>query len=284
MMDGKTCYIIAEIGINHNGDLETAKKLIQVAADSGCNAVKFQKRTVDVVYTPEELARPRENPFGETNGDLKFGIEFGRPEYDEIDAFCAELNIDWFASPWDEGAVDFLTRYDVPYLKIASASITDKELLEHCASSGKPLLVSTGMCDLDTIWRAVDTIDAANGKVACLYHCVSTYPAKDEELNLTAINTLRREFPNLPIGYSGHEVGVSTSVMAAVLGAVSVERHVTLDRAMWGSDQAASLEPAGIERLVRDIRTWEAASGDGVIRVLDTERPIAEKLRRKFTI
>ena len=175
-------------------------------------------------------------------------------------------------------------QYDPPYMKIASASATDRGLLLHCVKTGKPLMVSTGMCDLAIIRRIVETIRGAGGKVACLYHCVSTYPAAAEELNLAGISTLKAEFPDIPIGYSGHEVGVATSVMAAVLDAASIERHITLDRAMWGSDQAASLEGQGIARLVRDIRVWEKAKGDGVIRIYDSERPIEKKLRRKNTL
>ena len=284
MIKKDRCYIIAEIGINHNGQIELAKQLINVAKRAGCDAVKFQMRTVDVVYSPEELARPRENPFGLTNGDLKRGLELGKKEYDEIDRYCCEVGIEWFASPWDEGSVDFLMQYDPPYIKIASACATDVELLRHCVSTEKPLLVSTGMCDLPLIRQIVDTIISWGGEIACLHHCVSTYPARTNELNLLSIRTLQKEFAAIPIGYSGHEVGVSTTVMAVVLGASSVERHITLDRSMWGSDQAASLETPGLSRLVRDIREWERARGDGVIGVSERERPIEEKLRRKHTI
>lgn len=284
MIQHGKCYVVAEIGINHNGNLEIAKTLIREAKDSGCDAVKFQKRTVDVVYTPEELARPRESPFGTTNGDLKRALEFGKDDYDEIDRLCRELGIEWYASPWDEASVDFLAQYDIPYLKIASASVTDRDLLQKCAGSHKPLLVSTGMCDLPIIRRVVDIIKEAGGTIACLYHCTSTYPAQVEELNLLGTKTLQREFPGLPIGYSGHEVGLPTTVMAAVLGAASVERHITLNRASWGSDQAASLELPGVRRMVRDIRTWERARGNGEIVIYDSERPVAEKLRRKSTV
>ncbi|MEQ8356263.1 MAG: N-acetylneuraminate synthase family protein [Kiloniellaceae bacterium] len=284
MIQQGRCYVVAEIGINHNGDIGTAKQLIKAAKDAGCDAVKFQKRTLEVVYAPEELAKPRENPFGETNGDLKRGLEFGKSEYDQIDKLCKEIDIEWFASPWDEGSVDFLAQYDIPYLKIASASATDLDLLKHCAATGKPLLISTGMCDLDMIKRIVAAVDKAGGTIACLYHCTSTYPAKTEELNLMGIKTLEKEFPNIPIGYSGHEVGLPTTIMAAALGVKSIERHITLSRAMWGSDQAASIELPGLERLVRDIRAWEVARGDGNIVIYDSEKPIAEKLRRKDTI
>ena len=284
MIEKNRCYIVAEIGVNHNGQIEIAKQLINMARGAGCDAVKFQKRTVEVVYSPEELARPRENPFGPTNGDLKRGLEFGKNEYDEIDRYCKEVGIEWFASPWDEGSVDFLMQYDVPYVKIASPCATDRDLLRHCVSTGNPLLISTGMCDLSLVRQVVDTVIGWGGEIACLYHCVSTYPAQADELNLLGIQTLQREFPDIPIGYSGHEVGVATTLMAVVLGAVSVERHISLDRAMWGSDQAASLEAPGLTRLVRDIRVWERARGDGVIRISERERPIEEKLRRKHTI
>lgn len=283
IVDSK-CYVVAEIGINHNGDMSIAKKLIQEAKNSGCDAVKFQKRTIDVVYTKEELDRPRDNPFGATNGDLKRGLEFGKAEYDEIDRYCREVGIEWFGSPWDEESVDFLMQYDIPYLKLASASITDRDLLLRCVETGKPLMVSTGMSDMQTIEQVVDIIIGAGGTIACLYHCTSTYPAKIEELNLLGIQTLQKRFPNIPIGYSGHEAGMVTTVLAAALGAASVERHITLDRAMWGSDQAASLEIVGLARMVRDIRVFETARGDGVIRIYDSEKPIAEKLRRKSTL
>jgi N-acetylneuraminate synthase len=284
MIQPGECYIVAEVGINHNGQMDIAKQLISMAKGAGCDAVKFQKRTVDVVFSPEELACPRESPFGATNGDLKRGLEFGKADYDEIDRVCKEIGIEWYASPWDEASVDFLMKYNPPYLKIASACITDKELLRHCISAGKPLLVSTGMCDLILIRHVMESVAEWGGKVACLYHCVSTYPSKIEELNLYGVRTLQKEFPRIAVGYSGHEVGVATTLMAVVLGAVSVERHITLDRAMWGSDQAASLEAPGLTRLVRDIRVWEKARSDGKIRVYESERPVEAKLRRKHTL
>ncbi len=278
------CDIVAEIGINHNGQIEIAKQLINMARGAGCDAVKFQKRTVEVVYSPEELVRSRESPFGTTNGDLKRGLEFGKDEYDEIDRYCGEVGVEWFASPWDEASVDFLMQYDIPYIKIASPCATDGNLLRYCVSTGKPLSISTGMCDLPLIRKIVDTVMNWRGEIACLYHCISTYPARSDELNLLGIQTLQQEFPDIPIGYSGHEVGVATTLMAVVLGAVSVERHITLDRAMWGSDQSASLEAPGLTRLVRDIRVWERARGDGEIRVNEREKSIEAKLRRKHTI
>lgn len=274
--EGEKAYIIAEIGINHNGSLDLAKRLIDVAVSSGCDAVKFQKRTVDVVYTLEELAKPRENPFGPTNGDLKRGLEFGLKEYKEIDKYCRSKDIQWFASCWDELSVDFISQFDPPCYKIASPSLTDDNLLRHHKKQGKPLIVSTGMSDLKIIDHAVEVLGKQN---LVIMHCTSTYPSKSEELNLTGIQTLRKRY-DCPIGYSGHEVGLYTTYAAVVLGACAVERHITLDRAMWGSDQAASVEPQGLHRLVVDIRNWEAAKGDGDIRIYDSEIPIMKKLRR----
>lgn len=272
------CFIVAEVGINHNGSLETAKKLIDVAKEAGCDAVKFQKRTVDVVYTPDELAKPRENPFGPTNGHLKRGLEFGKKEYKEIDRYAKERGLLWFASPWDEESVDFLEQFNPPCYKIASASLTDNGLLKHIRAKGRPIILSTGMSTMEEVERALKVLGLNN---LVILHTVATYPAQDKHLNLSLIPTLRKHFTSVPIGYSGHEVGVAPSVMAAVLGACIIERHITLDRALWGSDQAASLEPKGLELLVRDIRMWEEAKGDGVKRVLPEEEPIKKKLRRK---
>jgi N-acetylneuraminate synthase len=273
---GEQTFIVAEIGINHNGSLDTAKKLIDVALEAGCDAVKFQKRTIEVVYTPEELARPRESVFGNTNGDLKRGLEFGEKEYAEIDRYCKEKGILWFASPWDEVSADFLEKFDIPCYKIASASLTDDNLLRHVRSKGKPVILSTGMSAVEQIRHAVEVLGEED---LIILHCTSTYPGADEELNLKVIPWLKEQF-SCPIGYSGHEVGVYSSLVAAVLGACVVERHITLDRAMWGSDQAASLEPTGIRRLVRDIRRLPVWLGDGKKRVYDSELPILQKLRR----
>ncbi len=274
--DGQPCYIIAEIGINHNGDLDLAKRLISVAVAAGCDAVKFQKRTVDVVYTKAELAKPRESPFGATNGDLKRGLEFGPEDYEDIDVYCKAVKIPWFASCWDEQSVDIINRFDVPCFKIASASLTDDNLLRHTRATGKPLILSTGMSTIEEIDHAVEVLGREN---LVLMHATSTYPAAYPELNLRAIPTLRDRYC-VPVGYSGHETGIPTSVAAVVLGACCVERHVTMDRAMWGSDHAASLEPNGITRLVRDIRLVEQSMGDGVKRVFEREYPIIQKLRR----
>ena len=274
--DGQPCYIIAELGINHNGDIDLAKRLINVASAAGCDAVKFQKRTVDVVYTADELAKPRESPFGTTNGDLKRGLEFGLEEYQEIDRYCREVKIPWFASCWDEAAVDLINTFDVPCFKIASASLTDDNLLRHTRATGKPIILSTGMSTLEQIDHAVEVL-GRNDLV--LMHACSTYPAFYEELNLRAMRTMADRY-KLNIGYSGHETGLPSSIAAAAMGAVLLERHITVDRAMWGSDHAASLEPNGITRLVGYIRLAEKSMGDGVKRVLEREQPIIKKLRR----
>ncbi len=273
---GQPCYVIAEIGINHNGDIDLAKRLISVAVAAGCDAVKFQKRTVEVVYTEKELAQPRPNPFGETNGDLKRGLEFDAADYAEISSFCSQVKIDWFVSPWDEKSVDFVEKYNPPVYKIASASLTDDNLLRHVRATGKPIIASTGMSTYEEIDHAVEVLGKQN---TILMHTTSTYPAKYEQLNLRAIPTMIERY-GIPVGYSGHETGIPTSVAASVLGACCVERHITMDRAMWGSDQAASLEPNGISRLVRDIRLCEQSMGDGIKRVYEEEIPVMKKLRR----
>ncbi len=273
------CVVIAEIGINHNGDLGLARKLVAASVTAGCDAVKFQKRTVDVVYSADELARPRESPFGATNGDLKRGLEFGGPEFEAIDEYCRMLDSWWFASCWDEGSVDFMEQFDPPCYKIASASLTDDALLRHHRKYGRPIILSTGMSDLDEIDHAVEVLGTDD---LVLMHATSTYPSQPEELNLRAIVTLQERY-GVPVGYSGHEVGLAASVAAVALGACMIERHITLDRAMWGSDQAASVEPAGFARLVKDVRAVETALGDGVKVVYDSEIPIKEKLRRVDT-
>ena len=273
---GYPCFIIAEIGINHNGSVELAKKLIDIACTSGCQAVKFQKRTVDVVYTPEELAKPRVSPFGETNGDLKRGLEFGLDEYKEIDRYCRKKGIMWFASCWDEEAVDFIDRFDVPCFKIASASLTDDNLLRHTREKGKPILLSTGMSTLEEIDHAVEVLGKED---LVLYHCTSTYPTDNNEINLLAIKELEERY-DVPVGFSGHERGITPSIVAVALGACSVERHITTDRTLWGSDHAASLEPTGLFKLVRDIRHMPDVLGDEHKKVYDSEKPIIKKLRR----
>ena len=275
--DGHPCFVIAEIGINHNGDIDVAKRLIDLAKLSGCNAVKFQKRTVEVVYSAEELSKPRENPFGDTNGDLKYGLEFELEEYKEIDNYCQEKKMPWFVSCWDEGSVDFIAQFDVPCYKIASASLTDDDLLRYTKAKGKPIIMSTGMSTLEQIDHAVDILGKDN---LIILHTTSTYPAYYEELNLSVIQALRKRY-GVPVGYSGHETGIATSTAAVALGACVVERHITLDRAMWGSDQAASLGPSGIIKMVNEIRLVETSMGDSVKRVIEREEPIIKKLRRK---
>ncbi len=273
---GRPCYVIGEIGINHNGDVEIAKQLIEVAEAAGCNAIKFQKRTVDVVYTAEELDKPRENPFGQTNRELKYGLEFGLEQYKAIDQFCKEEEIPWFASCWDEKSVDFIDQFNVPCYKIASASLTDDVLLRHTRAKGKPIMLSTGMSTYEEVDHAIDVLGKED---LILLHTCSAYPSNYPELNLKVIHEMEKRY-GVPIGYSGHETGIASSVAAVAMGACVVERHITLDRAMWGSDQAASLAPSGITRLVRDIRVVETSMGDGVKRVGEREVPVMKKLRR----
>lgn len=275
--NGYPCYIVGEIGINHNGDIDVAKKLIDLAKVAGCDAVKFQKRTVDVVYSAEELAKPRESLYGETNGDLKYGLEFELEEYQEIDRYCKEKKFPWFASCWDEDSVDFINQFDVPCYKIASASLTDDNLLRHTRTKGRSIIASTGMCTIEQVDHAVEVLGKDD---LAILHTTSTYPANYDELNLSAITTMRNRY-GIPIGYSGHETGIPTSVAAVAMGACIIERHITIDRTMWGSDQAASLGPSGIVQMVRDIRLLEMAMGDGVKRVIEREIPIIKKLRRK---
>lgn len=274
--EDEPCFIVVDIGINHNGSVDIAKQLIAKAFVSGCDAVKFQKRTVDVVYTKEELDKPRESPFGDTNRALKNGLELGLGAYYEIDQYCKQLGIMWFASPWDIDSVDFLEQFNPPCYKIASPCLTDDILLNYIKSYQRPIILSTGMSTLEQIDHAVDILGQDK---LIIMHCTSTYPGKVEELNLKAIRMLIDRY-NCPIGYSGHEVGISTTVAASVLGAKMIERHITLDRAMWGSDQAASVEPQGIERIARYIHAIERAMGDGVKKVYDSELPIMKKLRR----
>ena len=275
--EGFPCFIIAEIGINHNGSLDMAKKMIDIASTTGCDAVKFQKRTVDVVYTQAELAKERKSVFGNTNGDLKRGLEFGYKEYKEIDRYCKEKGIIWFASCWDEDSVDFIEQFNPPCYKIASASLTDDNLIKYTKSKGKPILLSTGMSTMEEIRHAISLIGEDN---LIIFHCTSTYPSNSDEMNLRVIETLKGEF-KCPVGYSGHERGVTPSVLAVALGADAVERHITLDRTNWGSDQAASLETAGLYHMVRDIRQVPDLLGDGRKIVYERELPIISKLRRK---
>ncbi len=275
--DGHPTYIIAEIGINHNGDLEVTKRMIDAAVHAGVDAVKFQKRTPEICTPPDQQKQMRETPWGYiTYLDYRYKVEFGEKEYGEIDRYCKEKGIQWFVSVWDEQAVDFMEQFDTPAYKIPSASITDHNLLRHARKTGRPLILSSGMSTMEQISAAVKVVGAEN---LIITHCTSTYPCEPEELNLRMIQTLRNEFP-CPIGYSGHEVGLVPPQVAVALGACMIERHLTLDRAMWGSDQAASVEPSGFERLVKYVRVAEASLGDGIKRVYDSELPSLKKLRR----
>ncbi|AZS41715.1 MULTISPECIES: N-acetylneuraminate synthase family protein [Microbacterium] len=275
---GRPAYVIAEIGLNHNGDVDIAKKLIDVAARAGADAVKFQKRTPEI-STPEHMRDvPRETPWGVMSYlDYRRRVEFGREEYIEIGDYATMRGLDWFASPWDVPSVEFLEDLNVVAHKVASASLTDAELLIALRETGKPVILSTGMSTIEQIDRALETLGTDR---VVLMHATSTYPLEPEEANLRVIATLRDRYPGVPVGYSGHERGLQISLAAVAIGAVAVERHITLDRTMWGSDHAASLEPTGLEHLVRDIRVIERATGDGVKRVFDSERAPMAKLRR----
>jgi len=275
--DGEPVYVIGEIGLNHNGDVDIAKKLIDVAAVAGVQAVKFQKRT-PAISTPEHMKQvPRETPWGTmTYLEYRYRVEFEQEQYAEIAAYSDSRGLDWFASPWDEPAVDFLEGMDVVAHKIASASVTDKGLLRRVAATGKPVILSTGMSTLEQIDAAVEILGTER---LLMLHATSTYPLPAEEANLLMIDTLKERY-GVPIGYSGHEPGLQISIAAVAMGAVAVERHITLDRAMWGSDHAASLEPHGLMSLVRDIRIIGTARGDGVKRVFPGELAPLSKLRR----
>lgn len=276
--DGHPAYVIAEIGINHNGDMDIVKGMIDAAVHAGADAVKFQKRTPEVCTPPEQQKQMRETPWGYiTYLDYRYKVEFNEEQYREIDRYAREKGIAWMASVWDEPSVDFLEKFDTPAYKVPSASLTDLPLLKYVRKTGKPMIISTGMSTMEQIHKAVNVIGTEN---LVIMHCTSTYPCEPEELNLKMIETLRREFPNNPIGYSGHEVGLVPSAVAVALGASSVERHLTLDRAMWGSDQAASVEPGGFEKLIKYIRVTEAALGDGVKKVYESEKGSMKKLRR----
>ena len=272
------CYVIAEIGICHNGSLDLAKQLIDVAVDAGADAVKFQKRTISIIYTHEELVRPRESLFGSTNGDLKRGLEFDRGQYAEIDRYCSAKGIAWFASPWDVSSVAFLEQFNVPAYKVASACITDQVLLQTIQRTGKPVILSTGM-------STVDELDAAYGLCSAtqppaMLCCTSTYPAAIDDLHLERIHTLEYRYRDSVIGYSSHSVSPWFALNAVAMGAKIIEAHLTLDRSMWGSDQAASLEPQAFKKLVTEIRDFERARGSGELGLLPCEKAVREKLRR----
>jgi N-acetylneuraminate synthase len=269
--------VIAEVGINHNGDLKIAKQLIDLAKQTGCDAVKFQKRTIDIVYSREFLGSPRESPWGTTQRQQKEGIEFGQAEFDAIDAYCREVGMDWFASAWDVPSQLFLRRYKLKYNKIASPMLTHADLLKIVAEERKPTFISTGMSTYEEIDGAVDLFRSHDCPFV-LMHCVSEYPAQEKSLNLRCIPELWKRY-GCPVGYSGHEVTMVPGVIAVAMGAVAVERHITLDRAMYGSDQAASLERRGLESMVGYIRTIPLVMGDGIKRVTSSEQANAEKLR-----
>ncbi len=274
---GEPVYIVAEIGINHNGDLQLAKKLIECAAKAGCDAVKFQKRTPELCVPLNERQRMRQTPWGYISYmEYRYRVEFGIETYWEIDQYCKSLGISWTASCWDEPSVDFIEAFSPPFYKIASAAVTDIPLLKKHRETGRLCVLSTGMSTMDEIRRAVEALGEENLVVA---HSTSAYPCATSELNLRMIETLQREF-SCPVGYSGHEVGLPSTVAAVAIGACYIERHITLDRAMWGSDQAASIEPSGFERLVKYIRVVEQSLGDGVKRVYDSELAARNKLRR----
>jgi N-acetylneuraminate synthase len=276
--DNYPAFIVAEIGINHNGDIELAKKLIDLAATSGCDAVKFQKRTPELCVPEEQKNLMRETPWGiMTYLEYRIHTEFNEEEYREIDRCCQDKGILWFCSCWDVPSIDFIERFNVPCYKIASASITDQKLLKRISKIGKPVILSTGMSTMKQIRDAVSLFD--KNKLIIL-HSTSSYPCSPDELNLKMIETLKNEF-NLTVGYSGHEVGLQSTYAAVVLGACLIERHITLDRAMWGSDQSSSIEPSGLRRLVRDIRIIENAMGDGIKKVYESEIPLIKRLRIK---
>ena len=274
---GEPVYVIAEIGINHNGDIEIAKQLMDVAVETGCDAVKFQKRTPEICVPEEQKSIPRETPWGSmTYFEYKKRIEFEQSEFEQIDAYAKKIGIDWFASPWDVPSVDFLESFNVPCQKIASACLTDSELLSAVNKTKTTTILSTGMSSMPEIDKAVDLL---NNVPLAIAQATSTYPAEASELNLRAIQTFAEKY-KVPVGYSGHERGLQVTIAAVALGAVFVERHITLDRSMWGTDHSASLEPEGLKKLVRDIRIIELALGDGKKKVYDSEIPIRAKLRR----
>lgn len=276
--DGHPCFVIGEIGINHNGSIDIAKKIIAGAKSAGCDAVKFQKRTPEICTPKDQWYIERDTPWGRmTYIDYRYKVEFGVDEYADIDRYCKEIGITWFASCWDEEALDFIEQFNPPLYKNASASLTDLELISKLKSLNKPVIFSTGMSTMKEIETAVEKFGLNN---LLLSHATSSYPAKNEELNLKMINTLKEKYPDVPVGYSGHEVGLAPTWAAVSLGACFVERHITLDRAMWGTDQAASVEIGGFQRLVSNIRDIEASLGDGIKKVYDSEIPVMKKLRR----
>lgn len=276
--DGHPCFIIGEIGINHNGSVPIAKKIIEGAKSAGCDAVKFQKRTPEICTPKDQWYVERDTPWGRmTYIDYRYKVEFGVDDYSEIDKYCKEIGIIWFASCWDEEALHFIEQFNPPLYKTSSASLTDLNLLKQHKVVNKPVVMSTGMSTMIDIEAGVEILGPDNLLIA---HATSSYPAKNEELNLRMILTLKDKYPSIPIGYSGHEVGLAPTWAAVSLGASFVERHITLDRAMWGTDQAASVEVGGFQRLISNIRDIEASLGDGVKKIYDSEIPVMKKLRR----
>ncbi len=275
-------FITAEIGINHNGDMSICKQLIDVAVEAGCDAVKFQKRDIDLVYTKQFLDSPRESPWGTTQREQKKGLEFDFDQYKEIDIYCKKKGIEWFASAWDLNSQEFLRQFDCNYNKVASAMIVYEDLLKKIAEEKKHTFISTGMSNYSDIQIAVDIFRSAKCSFE-LMHTISTYPMKDDDANLRLINTLKEKF-NCNVGYSGHEAGLAISYAAAALGISSLERHITLSRAMYGSDQSASVEPNGLRQLVGGVRKIEKALGDGKKTIIEAEKPIAKKLREHINI
>jgi len=278
---GKNIYIIAEIGINHNGDLSIAKKLIDIAKVAGCDVVKFQKRNPDVCVPEHQKTVMRDTPWGKmTYLEYKYKVEFGQRKYDEIDVYCKDKQIKWTASPWDLDSLDFLNQYDIPFIKIPSALLTNLELIKESVKTGKKIIISTGMSTIEEVDAAVNAIKEVNANSSyAILHCNSTYPAPNNELNLKCIETLQNRY-QCEVGYSGHEFGLTTTIASICLGATIIERHITLDRTMWGTDQMCSVEPQGLIKLVRGIKELNNALGDGVKVVTETEKPIREKLRK----
>jgi len=275
-------YIIAEIGINHNGDLSIAKKLIDIAKVAGCDVVKFQKRNPDVCVPEHQKSVMRDTPWGRmTYLEYKYRVEFEKKEYDEIDEYCKNVGIKWTASPWDLDSLDFLNQYDsLPFIKIPSALLTDLDLIKKTTQTGKKIIISTGMSTLDEVDAAVNTIKETNANASfAVLHCNSTYPAPNNELNLNCIQTLKDRY-NCEVGYSGHEFGLTTTIASICLGATIIERHITIDRTMWGTDQMCSVEPQGLIKLVRGVKELQGALGDGKKVVTETEKPIRDKLRK----
>ena len=273
-------FVIGEIGINHNGNLKLAKKMIKAAHQAGCDAVKFQKRNIETVYTPNYLIEHRESPWGTTQREQKEGLEFNKSDYDEIDRFCTGIGILWTASAWDVESQKFLQGYDVSFNKIASPMLVHRELLEIVAAEGKHTYISTGMCTFQDIDRAVSIFTRHNCPFT-LMHCVSKYPLEDDECNLSMITVLKERY-GCPVGYSGHEKGPFPSVMAVILGASAIERHVTLDRTMYGSDQSASLENKGLTGMIRDIGIISKALGDGIKKIYESEMSARQKLSKPY--